>query len=148
MGRNFKELLNEWRIPDPPAGLDTRMAATYEKMRFRRMPVWLRPVRLPAPVLALLLILQAASMAVIGHFLYSASPAPILSMPEKVITVPVVREKVVTQIVYLPAVSAGSSRERASHATAALENEDQPMELTGFRPVAQLQLHVIKGDQK
>ncbi|MBZ5500528.1 MAG: hypothetical protein LAP85_29395 [Acidobacteriia bacterium] len=149
MERDLKELLQEWRIPDPPPHLDARIAATYSGMLPRRVSVWRKPVRLPAPVFALLLVLQLASMTVIGHFLFSASPpAPVLSMPERVVEVPVVREKVVTQIVYLPAVPAGSSRQRASHGTATLENESLPMELTGYRPVAELQIRVLKGEQK
>jgi hypothetical protein len=149
MGRDLKELLKEWQIPDPPPHVDARVAATYSRMRRRWISGWTRSVRLPAPVFALLLVLQLASVMVIGHYLLATNlPAPVLSMPERVVEVPVVKERVVTQVVYLPADAAGGSRQRASQAATAQENESQPMELTGFRPVSELQIHVIKGENK
>ena len=149
MERDLKELLKEWRVENPPAHLDARIAATYSTMRRRPASVWVRSVRLPAPVFALLVILQLASVTAVGYYFFSADPpSPILSMPERVVEVPVVQERVVTQIIYLPAVPAGSSRQRASHAAAAPENENVPMDLTGFRPVSQLQIRIIKGENK
>ena len=147
MERDLKDLLKEWRIPDPPAHLDERIVAAYSGMR--RRTVWTRSVHLPAPLFALLVILQVASAVVIWRYLFVTSPTPpAISIPERVVEVPIVREKTVTQIVYLPAVPAGNSRQRAFRAAAAPENEGPPMELAGFRPVAELQLRIIKGGEQ
>jgi hypothetical protein len=69
-------------------------------------------------------------------------------MPVRVIEVPVVKERTVTQVVYLPADTAGGSRQRASHSTVAQENTNPPMDLMGFQPVSEFQLRVIKGENK
>lgn len=150
MGKNLNELLKEWRIPDPPHHVDTRVVATYSRYRKLSAFSWMRSVRLPAPVFALLLVLQFTSVLIIGHYLITAAnpPAPVLLMPERVIEVPVFRERVVTQVVYLPADAAGGSRQRVSNSEAVQENEKYPMDLTGFRPVSELQLRVIKGENK
>ena len=149
MGKDLKELLKEWQIPDPPPHLDARVAASYRATRRRSASGWMRSVRLPAPVLAFLVVAQLGSLFVIGHYLVSTSPPPpVLSMPTRVIEVPVVKERTVTQVVYLPADAAGGSRQRASHSTAAQEDTTRPVDLTGFQPVSELQLRVIKGENK
>lgn len=149
MGRDLKGLLKEWQIPDPPPHVDAHVMATYRDLQRRSASGWMRSVRLPAPAFALLLVMQLVSLAMIGHYLVSTSPpAPILSMPERVVEVPVVKERTVTEVVYLPADAAGNSRQRASHSAAAQVNTELPMDLTGFRPVSDLQLIVIKGENK
>lgn len=149
MGRDLKGLLKEWQIPDPPPRVDARVAATYQATRARGASSWMRCVRLPAPVFALLLVAQLTSIVVIGHYLVSTSPPPpVLSMPVRVVEVPVVKERVVTQVVYLPADAGGDSRQRAANSIAAQENTNPPMDLKGFQPVSELQLRVLKGENK
>ena len=149
MERDLKELLKEWQISDPSPDLDARVAATYSRNQRRSALSWTKSVRLPAPVFALLLVMQFASVMVIGHYVFSTNPpAPVLLMPERAIEVPVVRERVVTQVIYLPAEAAGGSRQRVSTSEAVQENENYPMDLAGFRPVSELQLRVLKGENK
>lgn len=149
MGRDLKGLLKEWQITDPPPEVDARIVATYAEMQRRSASGWMRSVRLPAPVFALLVVAQVLSMAVIGHFLVSTSPPPpVVAMPERVVEVPVVRERTITQVVYLPVEAEIGSRQRAAHTTDAEPDTNPAMDLTGFRPVSELQLRVIKGENK
>jgi hypothetical protein len=151
MNRDLKELLKKWEIPDLPPQLDERVMATYSSRRqqpwiFR----WTGSVRLPIPVFALLLLLQLVSGGVIlrNQFFANPLPAPVLSMPERVVEGPVEKEKVLTRIVYLPASAAGNPDRRPAYAATNAESEKQPMDLTGFQPVSEFRMHVIKGGNR
>ena len=149
MGRDLKGLLKEWQVPDPPPQLDARIAATFLEARRRYTSVWMRPVRLPLPVFALLLLLQLGSVAAVGHYLVSPGPPPpVLSMPERLVEVPVVSERTITYVLYLPAGAAGDPRQRASQSVIEQANTNLPVDLTGYQPVSEPQLHVIKGEEK
>jgi len=145
MGMDLKGILSEWRVPDPQADLDARIAATYSALRGHPVSRWMRSVRVPAPVLALLLLLQLVSALVVGHYLFFGNSA---MPPARVIEVPVVRERIVNHVVYLPANVPGDSRSRATAPPAAQADDARPMDLTGFQPVSDLQIRVIKGENK
>ena len=147
MGKDFKDLLKEWRVPDPPPQLDARVAATYSRLRRRGLSRWTGPVRLPAPVFALLLVLQLVSGGVIFHGLLNPA-IPNLTPPERIVEVPVFREKVVTRLVYVPLPDTDTLGRRALYSSPEHESEKPPMDLTGFRPVTQFQIHVIKGEYR
>lgn len=149
MGKDFKELLKEWQVPDPPPHLDERVAATYSRLKRPGFWRWTGSVRLPSPIFAFLLLLQLISGGVIvRHLLFADHPTPILSIPERVVEVPVVREKIVTHVVYLPAPASDTFGRRALYSMAETESEKQPMDLSGFQPVSEFQIHVIKGGSR
>lgn len=58
-------LLREWRAPDPPAGIDTRMLAAFRQRAAGRQNwwamIWSTRVSIPVPVLAALLLLVCAA---------------------------------------------------------------------------------------
>jgi hypothetical protein len=50
--------------------------------------------------------------------------------------------------VYLPASAAGNPDRRPAYAATNAESEKQPMDLTGFQPVSEFRIHVIKGGNR
>ncbi len=147
MGKDFKELLKEWQVPDPPPSVDARVAEAYSRSRRRGWSRWTGSVRLPAPLLALLLVLQVVSGGVIVRsHLFPA--AQVTSMPERVVEVPVVKDKVVTRVVYLPAPASDALGRRALYSMAEKESEKPPMDLSGFKPVSEFRIQIIKGENR
>jgi hypothetical protein len=147
MGKDFKELLKEWRVPDPSPGVDARVAETFSRSRRRGWSRWTGSVRLPAPILAFLLVLQVVSGAVIMRNFLSP-PSQVTLVPERVVEVPVVKEKVVTHVVYLPAPASDTLGRRARYSMADTESGKPPMDLSGFRPVSEFRIQVIKGEER
>ena len=111
-------------------------------------------VRVPVPV-------ALAIMLLAGGFLFTlrprsqvnlVTPAPVASVETKTVEVPVIKEKIVTQIVYVERKgrryknaegSPGSSRSN----TAAVSDPSAKtaMSLAGFKPTNQVNLTIIKG---
>jgi len=150
MDRDLRELLKKWELPDPPAQLDERVMGTYFKRSRHAIFRWRGSVRLPVPVFVLLLLLQLVSVAaILRNRLWAALPqAPVLSMPERVVEIPVIKEKVVTQVVFLPARALGEPAKRTNYPAANAEIEKPHMDLTGFQQVSELQIRVIKGENR
>jgi hypothetical protein len=147
MGKDLKELLREWQAPDVPPEADERVAATFARLSRRGRSRWAGSVRLPVPVLAFLLVLQLVSAGVIlrGSF-FPATPVTLA--PERVVEAPVIREKVVTRLVYVPMADSDAFGRRALYSAVDNESERTPMDLTGFQPVSQFQIHVVKGENR
>ncbi len=147
MGKDFRELLNEWQAPDPPPHLDAKVLASFERHRRRGVSKWTGPMLLPIPVFVLLIVLQLLSGGLlVRNFAYSRRAAPPVAIRERVVEVPVVKEKVVTQVVYLPAPSSDPIERRALYSASNRENDRPPMDLSGFRPVSTFQIRIVKGD--
>ena len=147
MGKDFKELLKEWQVPDPPPSIDARVAEAYSRSRRRGWSRWTGSVRLPAPLLAFLLVLQVVSGVVIMRSLLLPA-SRFTPGPERVVEVPVVKEKIVTHVVYLPAPASDTPGRRAFYSMAEKESEKPPMDLSGFSPVTEFRIQVIKGDNR
>ncbi len=147
MGKDFKELLNKWRVPELPPRVDARLAETYSRSRRRSCLRCTGSIRLPAPLLAFLLVLQVISGAVIVRNFLSPA-AHVTPAPERVVEVPVVKEKIVTHVVYLPAPSSDTLERRAHYSMAEKESEKPPMDLSGFKPVSEFRIQVIKGENR
>jgi hypothetical protein len=145
MGKNFKDLLKEWQAPDLPPEVDERVEATFARLGRKGMSRWTGPVRLPMPLLAFLLVLQLVSAGVIVRVLLH-SEQPAMPAPERVVEVPVIQERVVTRLVYVPLSDSDPTGRRALYSTP--ENETQPMDLTGFQPVSKFHIQVIKGENR
>ncbi len=150
MDEDLKELLDKWQLPDPSMQLDERIMETYS--RHRRSWIFRRTgsVRVPVPVLVLLLLLPIVSAVALVHNSYflRLPPAPVLSMPVRVVEIPVVKERVVTRLVYPPAKATEDSVRRTFRSAANLESDKEPMDLTGFQPLAEFQINVLKGGNR
>jgi hypothetical protein len=149
MDKELKELLRKWDLPDPSPQLDARVMGTYFKRRPRILR-WTGYISLPVPVFLLLIIIQLVSAAGIVHYRFFTNPLPppVLSMPERIVEIPVLREKVVTQIVYLPARTLGNPDGRPARLATSTESEKPAMDLTGFQPVSEFHMNVIKGGNR
>jgi len=151
MEKDLKEVLKRWEIPDPSQQLDERVMETYlRRRRPWRILNWKGFVRVPVPILVLLLFVQLVSAATIvySHIYTSTLPPVTLSMPERIVEIPVVKEKVVVRTMYLPVQAPKHSSRRISNVQANLGNEKEPMNLTGFQPVSDFQIQVIKGGNR
>ena len=148
MDRDLKELLQKWELSDPAPQLDERVMAMFLRRSRLGMFRWKGSVRLPLPVCVPLLLLQLVSAGAILHYRFFAvvPSAPVLSMPERVVKVPVVKEKLVTRVVYLPARAVGDPVRRTAHPPAYAEGDRQVMDLTGFQPVPELHIYVTRGN--
>jgi hypothetical protein len=111
-------------------------------------------VRIPVPVGVSLLLLFALAFVLTTLASRSAKdPVQITSVVRVPIEVPVVREKIVTQVVYRErkraAVSKASNRLTSStdvdSALAASQKRDVRPTLIGFKPLDEVKLTVIKG---
>lgn len=141
-------------------------------LSFARAPFWKRclttSVRVPAPLAATAILLLVAT-TIFALLLLTARPAPIVlaapavmqeSAPPQIrfIEVPIVREKIITQTVYVPRrlTSGADTRRRAvpreNLAEANRQNAALPeatvsprANLSGFKPADNTNLRIIKG---
>ncbi len=119
--------------------------------------------RVPAPVAAvvalLLVVLSALALRPAPANIVLAAPPQVESAaPERIVTVPVVQEKLVTRTIYVTRRDQAQSRRtpqvsRASGAQLAgtaqeqtVERSAAPLMLTGFQPAGEVKLRVIKGN--
>jgi anti-sigma factor RsiW len=138
-----------------------------------RAPFWRRllttSIRVPAPLAAAALLLVAASVLALALVVRPAPEPVVLAAPHirqpeaapqiRFIEVPVVREKTVTQIIYLPRRGDGDVRPsaprenlagvgRQNAAPARVANTATPRaNLSGFKPADELNLRVIKESE-
>jgi hypothetical protein len=165
---DFNEALKAWDAPAVPASLDQRVFASYHE-HLQRAPFWKRwitaSIRVPAPLAAAaaLLFLIAGGVALAA---LKRTPAQTAVMPNpgvttitktEIVEVPVVKERVVTRVVYVekpasaPALHAaqllGTSQPReiklASHVAG--DNAYTNVDLSGFQPVEEMTVRIIKG---
>jgi hypothetical protein len=164
----LKALLAAWDAPRPSAAMDEKMFAAY-RANFRRAPLWKRlfaaQIRVPVPVAAALALLAGALgwLALGQSSSPDSPPAPVVQT--RVVEVPVVHEKVVTRTVYVtrpaaaPAATLAASRAATAPPRAAVQSAPPvslssqvagdsaytSVDLSGFQPVDEIKVTVIKG---
>jgi hypothetical protein len=154
--RELKNLLNEWIVPEPTAAFSERVFSDYRR-RFHHRAWWWRwlagSIRLPVPVAAMagLLLCATSYLAVRKATTQPVEVVPV-SPPVKVVEVPVpvIQEKVVTRVVYAKA-RPQKVRESSTPDFLAPLDENKALtqtDLTGFRPVSEIKIIVMKGRQE
>src|SRR6185369_2382302 len=156
----LKDLLGAWEVPPATSALDRRVLAAYREVTARQ-PLWRRlfTFRVPLPVAFACCALLVAATAIGMHRAVSSTnePAQIKTVIEtKTVEIPVVRETVVTKIVYrdrkpnLLVQTKSPAKTRGDNQRLAVANEADGngyltnTELTGFQPNADMNLKVIK----
>jgi hypothetical protein len=154
--RELKSLLCEWRAPEITGSLDPRILTAYRR-QFHHRPWWRRwltgSISLPVPVAAIaVLLLCATSYLAIRRATNYSVEVPPVSAPVKVVEVPVpvIQEKLVTRVVYA---KARPQKAKESSAPDFLNSVDEnkalaQADLTGFRPVSEIKIIVVKGRQE
>jgi hypothetical protein len=151
--RELKNLLNEWRVPEPTTALGERVFSDYRRQSQHR--AWWRQwltgsIRLPIPVAAMmgLLLCVTSYLAVRKATTHSAQAVPVTAPVQVVkVPVPVIQEKLVTRVVY---VKAPPQKAKESSPPDFLLDENKALiqaDLTGFRPVSEIKIIVMKGDE-
>lgn len=159
----LQALLGKWPTPASLRALDQRVLLSY-RAQTTRVPWWRRmltsTISLPVPVAAALVLVPAlAAAALLGQRQLPAPQAPPIIVERiKAVEVPVVRERVVSRIVYrekkpAPASSARpkSALESMSLALASGDNLQgyfTDTNLAGFQPNAEMNFKVIKKADK
>jgi len=154
--RELKKLLNEWIVPEPTADLGERVFSDYRR-QFHHRAWWRRwfagSIRLPVPaaIMVGLLLCVTSYLAVRKATTHSAEVVPV-SAPVKVVEVPVpiIQEKLVTRVVYAKARPRKAEESPAPDILLPIdENKALPQaDLTGFRPVSEIKIIVMKGKQE
>lgn len=150
--RELKDILSEWTLPEPTAALDERVFSDY-RSQFHRRARWRRwvtgSIRLPVPVAAILGLLFCATcyLAVRKATAHSVRIVTVSAPPKVVeVPVPVIKERVVTRIVY----AKRKARENSAPDVLAPIDENKAIaqvDMTGFRPVSEIKIIVVKGDK-
>ncbi|MBO0719672.1 MAG: hypothetical protein J2P41_02560 [Blastocatellia bacterium] len=149
--RELKNLLNEWTVPEPTAALGERVFSNYRSQFHRRE--WWRwvagSIRLPVPVAAMAgLLLCATSYLAVRKATTHSVKIVTVSAPTKVVEVPVpvIQERVVTRVVYAKRNAGDRS---APDVPAPIEGNKAiaKVDMTGFRPVSEIKIIVVKGDE-
>jgi hypothetical protein len=140
----LKNLLGAWKAPEVAGSLDQRVLATYRgQFPPRSKWRWLAgSIRLPAPVAAAaaLLLLATSYLAARKATVYSLESAPAAPQVKIVeVPVPVVRERVVTRVVYK---NAGARKAKEGPAPVSLPPRG---DLADFRPVSEIKIIVSHG---
>jgi hypothetical protein len=141
--RELKSLLREWRAPEVTGYLDQRILTAYRR-QFHHKPWWRRwltgSISLPVPVAAIAVLLLCATsyLAMRRAASYSLEVPPITA-PVKIVEVPVpvIREKIVTRVVYKKTQNA---REGPAPVSPAIRSN-----LANFRPVSKLEIIITPG---
>jgi hypothetical protein len=161
--RELQSLLSKWQTPVSLRALDQRVRLSY-RAQTTPHPWWRRiltsTISLPVPVAAALVLVPAlAAAALLGRRQLPAPNAPPIIVERiKAVEVPVVRERVVSRIVYRekkPATASSSKSKSApesmSLALASGENSQgyfTDTNLAGFQPNAEMNFKVIKKADK
>ncbi|HYP00350.1 MAG TPA: hypothetical protein VER76_09195 [Pyrinomonadaceae bacterium] len=150
---------------------DVPAAASLSSATNGSVPFWTRllktSIRVPAPLAAAAILLLVASSVLALTLLARPAPEPVVvaspdssleSAPQiKFIEVPVVREKIITQTVYLPRRGTDNTRRDAARENIAgvrrqnAASPDAPAtppvraNLSGFKPAGEVNLRIIKG---
>jgi hypothetical protein len=162
----FTTALKTWEAPDVPASLDQRLFASYHA-QMNRAPFWQRffttSLRVPVPLVAaaglLLLLAGGVTIAVLTAAPTQAIPVTQTITKTEVVTVPVVEERIVTRVVYLenkteknapspvnalrPSAPPPNEIKLASHVAG--DNAYTNVDLSGFQPVEEMKVRIIKG---
>jgi hypothetical protein len=160
------EALQAWTAPDIPASLDRRVFASYHA-QMNRAPFWQRfftsSLRVPMPVVAaaglLLLLAGGVAFAALTAAPTQAVPVTQTITKTEVVTLPVVEERIVTRVVYLenkaekkapspvntlrPSAPPPNEIKLASHVAG--DNAYTNVDLSGFQPVEEMKVRIIKG---
>lgn len=171
-------LLEQWRAPDGTHALDRRMLESFRAEVQAPASFWKRVlstrVSVPVPALAaafVLLVVVPLAIAMRSAVVRPAAPAgqtvsPQEPMPDRIVEVPVIKERIVTRVVYVERERA-TKREEArsartattttarssSNAVAAGHEPEQINERTraatmaGFKPADEVKLRIIKGER-
>jgi hypothetical protein len=143
--RELKNLLGEWKTPDITSSLDQRILASYRRQVLHR-PAWRRwlteSISLPAPVAAAAALLLCAT-----SYLAACKPTSYtLEVPPKTasvkiveVPVPVVKERIVTRVVYK-----NTGARKAKEGPAPISTPPR-IDLADFRPVNELKIIVSHG---
>ena len=165
---DFNEALKTWDTPAVPASLDQRVFASYHE-HLHRAPFWKRlftaSIRVPVPMAAavalLFLLASGVTLAALKR-----TPAQTAAMPNpgvttitktEIVEVPVVKERIVTRVVYVekpanapallvsqvPNNSQPGEIKLASHVAG--DNAYTNVDLSGFQPVEEMTVRIIKG---
>ncbi|MDT5269824.1 MAG: hypothetical protein QOH49_2010 [Acidobacteriota bacterium] len=128
-------LLRTWNVPPQDAGARARLLADF-RVSVRRAPLWRRAltaqVRVPLPIaacaaVALLLSLYALGARATVSVAPSASQAGAAPAAVRVVEVPVIKERVVTNTIYVEKKERGAARSVSTRADAreALAQRDE-----------------------
>jgi hypothetical protein len=143
--RELKNLLGEWSPPEITSSLDQRILTSYRR-QFLHKPLWRRwltgSISLPAPVAvtAALLLCATSYLAARKATSYTLEPAPATSTVKLVeVRVPVVKERIVTHVVYK-----NTGARKAKEGPAPISTPPR-IDLADFRPVSEIKIIVSPG---
>jgi hypothetical protein len=154
--QELKDILNQWMVPEPTAALSERVFSDY-RHQFHHQAWWRRwftgSIRLPVPVAAMAGLLLCVTSYLAARY---ATTHPIevvpVSAPVKVVQVPVpmIQEKVVTRVVYAKARPQKAKGSPVSEILIPIDENKAlaQADLTGFRPVSEIKIIVMKGKQE
>src|SRR5262245_13361654 len=154
--RELKNLLAEWRSPEPTAIFDQRVVSAYRR-QFHQKQWWRRwltgSIRLPIPaVVAIGLLLCATSYlaarkAANDSIELMPAPAPVKIVE---VPVPVIQEKIVTRVVHVKTESqkAGGNSAPDSFKIQSEKNAGVSAYLVGFRPVSEIRIVISRDGEE
>jgi hypothetical protein len=139
----LNRLLASWQTLETPGELDQRVFASY-RGHFNRGRLWRRwligSIRIPVPIAAAALLLLCATSFLAARKAASVSiENPPAAVPTKIVYVPVVKEKIVTRVVYR------KTDEQKAKESPAPNSPTPRIDLANFRPINDIKLIVIHG---
>jgi hypothetical protein len=141
----LNRLLASWQTPESPVELDQRVIASYRgHIDRRRQPLrWLTgSIRIPVPIAAAALLLLCATSFLAARKATNGSienPKPIVEPKIVEVRVPVVKEKIVTRVVYKK-----TDSQIAKEVPAPISTLPR-IDLADFRPIGEIKPIVIPG---
>jgi hypothetical protein len=144
----LNRLLGSWRAPESSIELDHRALESYRRHihseRFWRGRFWRRwlagSIRIPVPIAAAAVLLLCATSFLAARKATSVSIENQLAVgPVKIVEVPVIREKVVTRVVYK---NTGAPKAQEPPAPVSIPPR---IDLAEFRPVNEFKIIVSRG---
>jgi len=171
--RELKSLLRASRPPAAPRSLERRVMAAFRVQTAEtRPPLWRRffasSIRIPVPVAATALLLFIGAIGATGWMAMRTTDSPAIAPPAppapgmRVVEAPVAQEKIITRTIrgscvepVAPKINPLEMPELSRKLTPkpSLQNsaDDQiyftRASVTGFEPVAEMQVRIIKGGQ-
>jgi hypothetical protein len=139
----LNRLLASWQTPETPGGLDQRVLASY-RGHFNRGRLWRRwlmgSIRIPVPIAAVALLSLCATSFLAARKATDVSTVnPPPAVPTKTVYVPVVKEKIVTRVVYK---KTGAQKPKEGPAPI---SPPPRIDLANFRPINDIKIIVIHG---
>jgi hypothetical protein len=164
--------LAHWRAPAPSRALDARLLQSFRAQAQPRASLWKRAlamrVSIPVPALAaafVLLVLVPLAVAVRAVAVRAKLPAQVTSppareaLPDRIVEVPVYKDRVVTRVVYVEraqrrdearsaaTTAAQSSTRTEARAAEAIKGRARTASMAGFKPADDVKLTIIKGER-